>query len=116
MAAQLAQQRSEITAEFNALMAAQMAAYEARLRVLESSRHVSEPEVTNVRAPPDLESPVRAIARSSVASGPDDVRLEAEDDNQNEHPQRTPSGQKSCLSRHCTTGSASPECGEVDPL
>ncbi|KAE8022702.1 hypothetical protein FH972_008483 [Carpinus fangiana] len=47
----LAQQREAIIAAITAHVAAQMTAYEARICVLEGSRHVSsEPKVTNDRA------------------------------------------------------------------
>ena len=67
----LAQQRKEykqqidaITIAITAQVAAQMAAYEAQIRVLEGSRHGSfEPKVTNDRA-----SPARVIVKSSVDS------------------------------------------------
>jgi hypothetical protein len=50
-------------------MAMQMAAYEARIRMLEGSRLVtSESEVTSVMAPHNLGSPACVIVRSSVDS------------------------------------------------
>jgi hypothetical protein len=46
-----------------------MAAYEARIRVLEGSKHVSsKPKVTHDRASHDVGSPVRVIVKSSVDS------------------------------------------------
>ncbi|KAE8055992.1 hypothetical protein FH972_012795 [Carpinus fangiana] len=66
---QLARVREEITAQ----MAAQMQAYEAKIRALvEGSRVVtSEPEVTNVMAP------ARVIYRSSIDSrSANDVNVE----------------------------------------
>jgi hypothetical protein len=51
------------------LVATYMAAYEARIRKLEESKHIgSEPEVTNERALHDLVSPACVIGRSSINS------------------------------------------------
>jgi hypothetical protein len=67
--ARLAAQMDAMLAQVIEQMATRMEALEAKICVLEDSRHVSsEPEVTSVRALHDFGSPTRVIIRSSVDS------------------------------------------------